>query len=227
MVKPSAGSSPSRESPAHSCRTSGCRRSCRAFPQSHPAPTPNVMIRTIHATVRPVGGRSLSASRPQPRKATRSAKRAAYHAPGPLARAGPAALTGRAGAPRRSAPAVRGPVRLWVGLSPPSRASPREHGALAPSGLLVSGESAAWVKGSLTRQVLSVPHESRWRNDDGAGDETRTRDIQLGRNVHGFEFRSARWRRCSALLRVLMTGHGWTRLRQPRAANASITCQAR
>ena len=111
--------------PAHSCRTPGCRRSCRALPQSHPAPTPNVMISTIHATVRPVGGRSSSASMPQPRKATKSAKRAAYHAPGPLARAGPAALAGRAGASRRSAPAVCGPVRLWVGLSPPSRASPR------------------------------------------------------------------------------------------------------
>jgi hypothetical protein len=56
---------------------------------------------------------------------TRSAKRAAYHAPGPLARAGSAALTGRAGEPRRSAPAVCGPVRLWAGLSPASRASPR------------------------------------------------------------------------------------------------------
>jgi hypothetical protein len=53
--------------------------------------------------------------------------------------------------------------------------------------------------------------QGRWT----AGDETRTRDIQLGRHIHEFEFSFASGRRWSAFLQVLITGHVWTRLRQP------------
>ena len=50
------------------------------------------------------------------------------------------------------------------------------------------------------------------KSRSGAGDETRTRDIQLGRNMHESEFRIAGWRGRSALLRLLTTRRHSARL---------------
>jgi hypothetical protein len=49
-------------------------------------------------------------------------------------------------------------------------------------------------------------------SDDGAGDETRTREIQLGRHIHESEFRIAVWPRRSTLLQLLTNGRHWGRL---------------
>jgi hypothetical protein len=76
-----------------------------------------------------------------------------------------------------------------------------------PGGGARTGGSGA---GAWTTEPAGPPPNSKPRR--GAGDETRSRDIQLGRNMHESEFRIAGWRRQSALLQLLTNRRHWARL---------------
>jgi hypothetical protein len=106
---------------------------------------------------------------------------------------------------RKATPATR-PQRIGatVGSSSTRRGSPqrdsageRSAGPTQSRGLEGSRSSPKSVP--RIRQDLHPNSKPR----GGAGDETRTRDIQLGRHIHESEFRIAGWRRRGTLLQLL------------------------